>query len=147
MGKTEVENLDLKSKLSVVSGTIANAKKDVESFKTEFNDFKSDHAMSKKGLNSPNNDFYDCLIKSLKVNDNLIKINNDILMTKNEYYVNIENKSHIINNDMLINKTKCIKSKSVVRENINSLKNIKNNLYNVKKDNNSLSIDFKKLKE
>ena len=35
----------------------------------------------------------------------------------------------------------------MVRENINSLKNIKNNLYNVKKDNNSLSIDFKKLKE
>ena len=34
MGKTEVENLDLKSKLSIVSGTIANAKKDIESFKT-----------------------------------------------------------------------------------------------------------------
>ena len=70
MGKTEVENLDLKSKLSIVSGTIANAKKDIESFKNEFNDFKSDHVMSKKGLNSFNNEFYDYLIKSLKVNDN-----------------------------------------------------------------------------
>ena len=89
MGKTEVENIDLKSKLSIVSGTIENAKKDIESFKTEFNDFKSDHAMSKKGLNSLNNDFYDCLIKSLKVNDNIVKLSNDILMTKNEYYVNI----------------------------------------------------------
>ena len=89
MGKTEVENLDLKSKLSIVSGTIANAKKDIESFKNEFNDFKSDHAMSKKGLNSLNNDFYDCLIKLLKVNDNIVKLSNDILMTKNEYYVNI----------------------------------------------------------
>ena len=39
----------------------------------------------------------------------------------------------IINNDMSINKTKCIKLKSVVWENIYSLKNIKNNLYNVKK--------------
>ena len=68
-------------------------------------------------------------------------------MRKNEYYVNIKNKSHIINNDMLINKTKCIKLKSAVRENINSLKNIKNNLYNVKRDNKSLSIDFKKLKK
>ena len=141
MGKAEVENLDLKSKLSIVSGTIANAKKDIETFKNEFNDFKSDHAMSKKGLNSLNNEFYDYLIKSLKVNDNLVKLSNDILMTKNEYYVNIKNKGHIINYDMLINKTKCIKSKSVVRENVNSLKNIKNNLYNVKKDNNSLSID------
>ena len=56
--------------------------------------------MSKKGLNSVNNEFYDYLIKSLKANDNLIKINNDILMTKNEYYVNIKNKGHIINNDM-----------------------------------------------
>ena len=29
-------------------------------------------------------------------------------MTKNEYFVNIRNESHIINDDMLINKTKCI---------------------------------------
>ena len=58
----------------------------------------------------------------------------------------IRNKGHIINNDKLINKTKCIKLKSVVQENINPLKNIKNNLYNIKKDNNTLSIDFKKLK-
>ena len=147
MGKTEAENLDLKSKLSIVSGTIANAKKDIESFKNEFNDFKSDHGMSKKGLNPLNNEFYDYLIKSLKVNDNLVKLNNDILMTKNEFYVNIKSQDHIINNDMLINKTNCIKLKSVIRENINSLKNIKNNLYIVKKNNNSLSIDFKKLKE
>ena len=147
MGKTEVENLDLKSKLNIVSGTIANAKKDLESLNTEINDVKSDCAMSKKGLNSFNNEFIDYLKESLKVTDNLIKIDNDILMTKNEYYVNIRNKSHIINSDILINKTKCIKLKSVIRENINSLKNIKNNLYNVKKDTNSLSIDFKKLKE
>ena len=80
MGKTEVENL---------SGTIANAKKDIESLKTEINDFKSDHAMSKKGLNSLNNEFYNYLIKSLKVNDNLVKLNNDTLMTKSEYYVTI----------------------------------------------------------
>ena len=104
MEKTEVENLDLKSKLSIVSGTIANAEKDIESFKS---DFKSDHAISKKGLNSLNNEFYNYLIKSLKVNDNLVKLDNDILMTKNEYYVNIRNKGHIINNNMLINKTKC----------------------------------------
>ena len=34
MGKTEVENLDSKSKLRIVSGTTVNAKKDIESFKT-----------------------------------------------------------------------------------------------------------------
>ena len=50
MGKTEAKNLDLKSKLSIASSTIADAKKDIESFKNEFNDFKSDHAMSKNGL-------------------------------------------------------------------------------------------------
>ena len=82
MGKTETKNLDLKSKLSIVSSTIANAKKDIESFKNEFNNFISDHAMSKKGLNSLKNEFYDYLIKSLKVNGNLVKLNNDILMTK-----------------------------------------------------------------
>ena len=114
MGKTQAKNLDLKSKLSIVLDIIANAKKNIESFKNEFNDFKSDHAMSKKGLNSLNNEFYDCLIKSLKVNDNLAKLNNDILMIKNEYYVNIRNKSTIINNDTLITKTNCIKLKSVV---------------------------------
>ena len=134
MGKTEAKNLDLKSKLSIVLDTIANAKKDIESFKNEFNDFKSDHALSKKGLNSLKNEFYDYLIKSLKVNDNLIKLNNDILIIKNEYYVNTRNKGPIINNDTLITKTNCIKLKSVVRENINSLKNIKNNYYNIKKD-------------
>ena len=84
--------------------------------------------MSKKGINSLNNEFYDYLIKSLKVNDNLVKLNNDILMIKNEYYINIRNKSPIINNDTLTTKTNCIKLKSVVRENINSLKHIKNNL-------------------
>ena len=35
MGKKEVENLDLKNKLNIVSGIIANAKKDLESLKTE----------------------------------------------------------------------------------------------------------------
>ena len=35
MGKTNDENLDLKSKLNVVSGIIANAKKDIESVKTD----------------------------------------------------------------------------------------------------------------
>ena len=57
MGKTKAKNLHLKSKLSIALGTIANAKKDIESFKTEFIDFKSDHAMSKEGLNSLNNEF------------------------------------------------------------------------------------------
>ena len=48
MGKTEVENLHLKSKLDIVSGIIANAKKDLESLKTEINNVKSDHAKIKK---------------------------------------------------------------------------------------------------
>ena len=55
MEKTEVENLDLKSRLNIVSGIIANAKKDIESFKTKINDFKSYHQMSKKVLSFLNN--------------------------------------------------------------------------------------------
>ena len=47
MGKTEAKNLDLKSNLRIVLDTIANAKKDIESFKNEFNDFKSDHCLKK----------------------------------------------------------------------------------------------------
>ena len=147
MEKTEVENLGLKSKLNIVSGIMANAKKDLESFKTEIKDVKSGHAMSKKNLNFFNNEFIEYLKGSLKVSDSLIKIDNDILITKNEYHVNIKNRCHIINNDMLITKTNCIKLKSMIRENVNSLKNIKNNLYGVKKDTDSLSIDLKKLKE
>ena len=68
-------------------------------------------------------------------------------MTKSEYYVNIKNRCHIIKNDTLITKTNCIKLKSMIRKNVMSLKNIKNNLYSVKKDTDSLSIDLKKLKE
>ena len=85
--------------------------------------------------------------ESLKVSDSLIEIDNDILMTKNELHVNIKNRCHIINNDMLITKTNRIKLKSMIRKNVMSLKNIKNNLYSVKKDTDSLSIDLKKLKE
>ena len=54
--------------------------KKTESFKNEFNDFKSDHAMSKKGLNSLKNEFYDYLIKSSKVNANLVKIRAPLLI-------------------------------------------------------------------
>ena len=72
MEKTDVENLDLKSKLNIVSGIIANAKKDIEPSKTGINDVKSYHAMSKKGLNSLNNEFIECLKESLNVTNNLI---------------------------------------------------------------------------
>ena len=77
--------------------------------------------MSKKNINSFNNEFIEYLKESLKV-------------------------CHIINNDMVINKTNCIKLKSVILENVNSFKNIKNNIYSVKNDTDSLSIDLKNLK-
>ena len=134
MGKTSGENLDLKSKLNIVSGIIANAKKDLESLKTEINDVKSDHAMFKKDLNSFNNEFSECLKESLKVSDNLIKIDNDILMTKNECYINIKNRHHVIKNDTLIITTNCIKLKSMIQKNVKSLQNIKYNLCSVKRD-------------
>ena len=119
----------------------------LESLKTEVNDVKSDCAMSKKGLNSFNNEFIYYLKESLKVIDNLIKIDNDILMTKSEFYINIKNRHHIVNNDTLTSKSNCINLKSMIRENVMSLKNIKNNPYSVKKDSDSIQIDFKKLKE
>ena len=125
MGKTEVENLDLTSKLNIASGIIANDKKNHESLKTEINNVKSDCAMSKKGLNSLNNEFSECLKESLKVTDNLIKIDNDILMTKNESYINTKNQHHVIRNDTLIIKTNHIKLKSTIRKNEKSLKNKK----------------------
>ena len=63
MGKTEVEDLDFKSKLNIVLGIIVNAEKDLESLKTEINDAKSDRAMFKKNLNSFNNEFIKRVIK------------------------------------------------------------------------------------
>ena len=68
-------------------------------------------------------------------------------MTKSEFYINIKNQRHIINNDALITKTNCIKLKSTLRKNVKSLKTIKNNLYSVKKDSDSIQIYLKKLKE
>ena len=68
-------------------------------------------------------------------------------MTKNESYINTKNRHHVIRNDTLIITTNCIKLKSMIRENAKSLKNIKNNLYGVKKDIDSIQIDLKKLKE
>ena len=61
MGKTNGENSDLKSKLNIVSGITANAKKDLESLKIEINDVKSDHAMFKKDLNLLKNEFIEYL--------------------------------------------------------------------------------------
>ena len=143
MGKTEVENLDLKNKLNILSGIIANAKTEI---KTEINNVKSDREMFKKDLNSLNNEFIEYLKESLKVTDNLIKIDNDILMTKSEFHINIKNRHHVIKNDTLIITTNCIRLKSMIRKNVRSLKNI-NNLYSAKKDNDSIQIDLKNLKE
>ena len=119
--------MDSKSKSSILSGVIANAKKDIQSLKTEINDFKSDHAMTKKNLNCVNNEFMECLKGSLKVSDNLVKIDNDILMTKKKKksYIDIKNRRHINNNDTLISKTNCTKLKSMIRKNVESLKNKK----------------------
>ena len=134
--------MDLKSKLNIVRGIIANAKKDLESLKNEIISVKSDCAMSKNGLNSLNDKFSECLKESLNITDNLIKIDNDILMTKSEFYINIKNQRRIINNDTLTTKTNCIKLKSTLRKNVKLLKNIKNNLYSVKKDSDSIQIDL-----
>ena len=68
-------------------------------------------------------------------------------MAKSKFYINIKNRRHIINNDTLITKTNCIKLKSTLQENVKSLKNIKNKLYCVKKDSDSIQIDLKKLKQ
>ena len=99
MGKTEVENLDLKNKLNIVLGITTNAKEDLESLKTQSNNVKSDHAMIKKDLNSLNNELSEYLKESLKIADILIKIDNYILMTKSEFYINIKNRRHVIKND------------------------------------------------
>ena len=74
--------MNLKSKLNIVIDIITNAKIDLESLKTKINDVKSDRAMSKKNLNSLN-EFVEYLIESWKVSDSLIKINDNILLTKN----------------------------------------------------------------
>ena len=139
--------MDLKSKLNIVRGIIANAEKDLKSLKTDIKDVKSYYAEPKKDLNFLNNNFIEYLKESIKVSDNLIKIRNDILITKNESYINIKNKYDVIKNDKLIAKANCITLKIRIRKNINSLKNIKNNLYCVKKDIDNISIDLKKLKE
>ena len=103
--------------------------------------------MIKKDLNSLNNELSEYLKESLKVTDNLIKIDNDILMTKSEFFINIKNRRHVIKNDTLIITTNCIRLKSMIQENVKSLKNIKNKLYSVKKDSDSIQTDLKKLKE
>ena len=108
MEKINGEKLDLKSKLNIVRSIIANAKKDPKSLKTDIKDVTSDYAESKKDLNSVNNNFIEYFKESLKVSDNLIKIRNDILITKNESYINIKNKCDVIKNDKLIVKANCI---------------------------------------
>ena len=89
--------------------------------------------MFKRDLNSLNNEFSEYLKEPLKVTDNLIKIDNGILMVKNESYINIKNRHHVIRNDTLIFTTNCIKVKSMIRENVKSLKNLKKTFIALKK--------------
>ena len=89
MRKTEVENLDSKSKLSNLSGIIANAEKEIESLKTEINDAKNDHVMNKENLISVSNEIIEKRIESLKVRDSVVNIGNDISTKKNEYHIKI----------------------------------------------------------
>ena len=46
-------------------------------------------------------------------------------MRKNEFYINSKNIKHVIKNDMLIFRANCIKLRSMIRENVKSVKNIK----------------------
>ena len=68
------KNRSRKSGLNIVSGIIANAKKDLESLKTGIIDVKSDREMFKNNLNSLNNEFIEYLKESLKVSDSLIEM-------------------------------------------------------------------------
>ena len=61
--------MDSKNKLSNLSGIIANAKKEIESLKTEINDAKSDHVMNKKNLIFVNNKIIEKRKESLKARD------------------------------------------------------------------------------
>ena len=74
--------MDSKSKLIILSGIIANAKKEIESLKTEINDAKSDHVMNKKNITSVCNEFIEKRKESFKVRDNFRSISNDILTKK-----------------------------------------------------------------
>ena len=46
-------------------------------------------------------------------------------MTKNEIYINIKNRCHVIKNYTLLITANCIKLKSMIRENVKSLNKIK----------------------
>ena len=98
-------------------------------------------------LNFFKNEFTEYLKASLKISDNLVKIDHGILMRKKEFYINSKNIKHIIKNHMLIFRANCIKLKIMIRENIKSVKNIKNNVHSVKKACGNIQIDLKKLKE
>ena len=123
MGKAEVENLDSKRKLSILSGIIANTKKEIESLKTETNDTKSYDEMIKKNLISVSNEFIENKKRSLKAKDSVVNISN-ILAKKNEYQINIKNPCHIIDSDTTIYEINRLKLKNMIRENIDSIKNI-----------------------
>ena len=61
--------MNSESKSSNLSGIIANAKKEIESLKTEINDAKSDHVMNKKNLISVSNEIIEKRKESLKARD------------------------------------------------------------------------------
>ena len=139
MEKIRCENLILKSKLSDLLSTIANAEKELESLKTDLNNVKSEHKKSKKGLDYLKNTFDMSRKESLLVADRLIVLSDETLLARNEIYYR-KRESCIVKNDTLLVINECNVLNSIIRKDVRSVKSIKNKLYNAKKDNDAFKV-------
>ena len=139
MEKIRCENLVLKSKLSDLLSTIANAEKELESLKTDLNNVKSEHKKSKKGLDYLKNTFDMSRKESLLVADRLIVLSDETLLARNEIYYR-KRESCIVKNDTLLVINECNVLNSIIQKDVRSVKSIKNKLYNAKKDNDAFKV-------
>ena len=132
MAKIRCGKLVLESKLNNLLSTIANGEKDLESLKIDFNNVKSEHMKSTKGLHYLKNIFDMSRKESLLVTDRHIVLSDETLLARNEIYNN-KRENHIIKIDTLTIINECNVLKSMIRKDVILVKSIRNKLYNARK--------------
>ena len=131
MAKIRCEKLVLESKLNNLLSTIANGEKDLESLKIDFNNLKSEHMKSTKGLHYLKNFFDMSRKESLLVTDRHIVLSDETLLARNEIY-NKKRENHIIKINTLTIINECNVLKSMIRKDVILVKSIRNKLYNAR---------------
>ena len=126
--------------------TITNAEKELESLKTDLNDIKSEHKVSKIDPDSIKNTHDQSRKESLLICTELMQISAEIILERNGLHV-FKKEVHAFKNDILLVNNECNMLKSTIRKDLGLVKTIRNKLYNTRKDIDAFKINSQNCKK